>query len=239
MTSDIFSKAYLSFKEQLKFCLLVSAILVILVISYVKLGLTFNYYSEWSHKYTLEDFFEMTIFEILFSYISAVSIVFLHNRVILQKRNILFFSKSIFKYFLFLFVVTTYNGIIYEFMYAWNSSFGYFLFIPYIFIGLFMKLLAVLLFLWVLYLPNMATEHKYSLFFMIKNSKGFRLIIVYLILICLGIAAFCRLFILVPIIGSYIWIFLFSLIVLFATCMFSHTYLLWEESLNLSEVNNK
>ena len=231
MTNDIFYKAFESFLEQFKFCLVVSAVFVFIFFTFVELGFTFNYYSEWSHQYTLDDYFEMTIFEILIAYVSAVSIVFLHNRVILQKKDILFFSKNVFKYFLFLFVFTTYNGIIYEFYYAWNEIFGYYLFIPYVIIGLFIKLLGVLLFLWVLYLPNMATEHKYSLFFMIKNSKGFRLTLLFQVLIMFGVGILCSYCQLIPMIGFYIKVFLFSLIVLFATCLFSHTYLLWEEKL--------
>ena len=237
MTLDILSKAYLSFKERLKFCLVIALWIPILDISFLKSGLIFEFIYELSDTYTIENYLSIFIYDVLGAYLGSIMAVYFHSSIILNQNEFRFFSKSIFKYFIFCLFMFSFSTPL-EYLMGLGTSLPSLAFSA-IIITVCLSLFLFLFFLWSLYLPNLATQHKYGLWFIIKNSKGFRLTMVYQMVILTILILLSMITLLLPVMGIYLFLYFAGIVTCYGICMLSQTYLLWEESLNLSEVKNK
>ena len=229
MIKHIINKSFDSISEHLKICLVIALCVPILEFLFMKSGLIYIFTYEWSDTYTIGNYLSIFFYDILWTYLGTIVAVYFHNSVILNQRKFNFFSKSIIKYFVFILIFFSLSTPLEYFM-----SFGPTLpslVVLAMFISFCFFLFLCLFFLWSLYLPNIATKHEYNFWYVIKKSKGFRLTMVYQVIFLIILFLPCMITLLLPVMGTYLFMFFGALIGCYGIFMLSHTYLLWEESL--------
>ena len=186
------------------------------------------------YKYSSNSYLIGLIYILIESYVFSIIAVAIHNKIIKKNITFKFFSKGI---------------VIYALFYLSNHGefLGYFIFnnlsmsAAVILIAILVLVYIVLFittFFWILYLPNISIDDKYSFLYIFKNSYGARLTIIiqgiYLIPI------FLIPYLMLTFVGGFKLgiIFTIPFIFVLAVTMLSHTYLAWKELERNTNSNN-